>query len=302
MVAVLGKIYRALFWLPAALGPVFTKELRVASRQRRSYVLRLVYLVMLTIFVVVTWLALVRPDEARSAAYRVARLPEVGKRIVSWVMCFQCIAAQIVAIVLTSTSISEEVRGGTLGVLAATPLTSFQIVAGKLFGRLIQLLMLLGISLPLLAVVRVFGGVPWGYVVAGLCVTLTASILAGAVALLFSMNFRRVYLTILVSTVAIVAGYSVLCIILAMTGIGMVLLPYVTPLGMLGVLTLDLLWPGRVPGWMLLWPVHCLMVLGGALVVMWIGGKVLRKVARPWSEASRRRPSGPRRSASSPTV
>jgi len=51
----------------------------------------------------------------------------------------------------------------------------FQIVAGKLLSKLWQKLILLAISLPLLAVVRVFGGVPWDYVLSSLAVTGTVS-------------------------------------------------------------------------------------------------------------------------------
>ena len=40
-----------------------------------------------------------------------------------------------------------------------TPITSWQIVSGKLFCRMLAALTLLGLSLPVLAVVRLLGGV-----------------------------------------------------------------------------------------------------------------------------------------------
>jgi hypothetical protein len=40
-------------------GPIFDKELRVSSRRRRNYVLRFVYILLLTAFVGMVWLAVV---------------------------------------------------------------------------------------------------------------------------------------------------------------------------------------------------------------------------------------------------
>src|SRR4030042_6235539 len=40
-------------------GPIFDKELRVSSRRRRNYVLRFLYILLLTVFIGVAWLAVV---------------------------------------------------------------------------------------------------------------------------------------------------------------------------------------------------------------------------------------------------
>ena len=45
--------------------------------------------------------------------------------------------------ILTSTAINSEKLGNTLSVLLMTPITSWQIVAGKLFSRLLIAFMLL---------------------------------------------------------------------------------------------------------------------------------------------------------------
>ena len=46
---------------PARLtGPIFDKELRVASRRRRNYVLRSVYVLVLVFFLAFTWAALLQ--------------------------------------------------------------------------------------------------------------------------------------------------------------------------------------------------------------------------------------------------
>jgi ABC-type transport system involved in multi-copper enzyme maturation permease subunit len=157
----------SLSWLT---GPIFDKELRVSSRRRRNYALRSVYLGLLTLFLVLVWLSEVRVFG--TAANRAAQMAEAGKRVMSVIVWFQFFGTQLVAVVMLSTSISDEIYNRTLGVLMTTPISSIQIVMGKVFSKLLQLLLLLAITVPLLAVVRVFGGVPWAYVISSTCITL----------------------------------------------------------------------------------------------------------------------------------
>jgi ABC-2 type transport system permease protein len=176
-------------------GPIFDKELRVSSRQRRLYVLRFAYVCLLLLVTVNLWLISVRIPSAGSAIVQVSRMAEAGKFVVMAIVWFQFVAAQVLAAVLLSDAIGGEIRHRTLDVLLVTPITSVQIVLGKLFSKLLQLVLLLAASLPLLAIVRVFGGVPWDYVLLGLCVTLTTAVFVGALSLFLSIRggqFQRV--------------------------------------------------------------------------------------------------------------
>jgi len=194
-----------LSWLT---GPVFDKELRVHSRQRRSYVIRFAYLMFLTALITLAWIAGVSRGSGGSAVYKVSRMGEVGKTVVLTITWFQFIAAQMIAVALLSNSISEEIRRGTLEVLMATPINSFQLVTGKMLSKLLQLILLLALSLPLLAIVRVFGAVQWDYVVASVCITFTAVLFAGSLSMLLSIRIHRPYMVILVVLIFLVVVYS----------------------------------------------------------------------------------------------
>lgn len=174
-------------------GPIFDKELRVASRRRRLYVLRFAYVVALALVVLHLWSSLLRTSGGAGAALQASRLAEMGKGIVAVVVWFQFLTGQILAAALLGDAISSEIRQRTLDVLMVTPVRSVQIVTGKLVSKLLQAASLLAISLPVLAVVRVFGGVPWDYLVAGLCVTASAGIFAGALSLTLSISNRQPY-------------------------------------------------------------------------------------------------------------
>ncbi len=185
--AVIGTPYRAVF------GPIFDKELRVISRRKRTYVLRCIYVMLMLILVVLAWLTAVDNLGPASDAYSASRMAGAGLSIVTTIVVFQFIMLQLMGVILTSAAISEEIHRRTLGVLMTTPISSFQIVMGKLFGKLLQLLMLLALSVPLLAIVRVFGGVPWRLLIASTCITATAVLFAASVSMFFSIGSRRAY-------------------------------------------------------------------------------------------------------------
>jgi ABC-type transport system involved in multi-copper enzyme maturation permease subunit len=200
----------SLSWLT---GPIFDKELRVSSRRRRNYVLRSAYLLLLTIFIASAWLAsawlsTTLGGSGGSVSYRISRMGEVGKNVILAITWFQFFAAQLLAVVMLSNSISDEIRRGTLDVLMTTPINSFQIVMGKLFSRLLQLILLLGITLPLLAAVRVFGGMQWDYLVSTFSITFTAMLFAGSLTMLLSIKIRRPYFVILVMLILLIVAYS----------------------------------------------------------------------------------------------
>ena len=189
-------------------GPIFDKELRVSSRRRRNYVLRFAYLALLTAFLALIWIQVTQ--RGGSALYRMSRMAEAGKNIIACTVWFQFIATQIVAVIMLSTSISDEIYNRTLGLLMTTPVNSFQIVMGKLLSKLLQLMLLMLISLPVLAIVRVFGGVPWSYVISSLFITLSTVIFLGSLSLFFSIFTRKAYVAIILTCLTAAALFALI--------------------------------------------------------------------------------------------
>jgi ABC-type transport system involved in multi-copper enzyme maturation permease subunit len=181
------------------VGPIFDKELRVSARRRRNYLLRFAYVIVLSFFVLSAWYSYTGGNSPGGLVYRMSRLSTAARQSISTIVWFQFVTAQLLAIIMLGSSISDEIRSGTLGVLMTTPINSFQIVTGKLLSKLLQVMLLLAISLPFLAIVRVFGGVPWDYVASSVCITLTATLLAGSLSLLLSITYRHGYTVILVT-------------------------------------------------------------------------------------------------------
>jgi len=181
------------YWLGLAwlTGPIFGKELRVSSRRRRNYVLRTVYLVLLLVFISIVWANLKLTSSSSAGLSQL--MAEAGAQVVTMIVVFQYVALQLLAIAMLSTAISDEISHQTLGVLMTTPINSFQIVMGKLLSRVFQLLVIAGITVPILAILRVFGGVPWNFVWASLCLTVTTVLFTGALSLFFSIRSRQAH-------------------------------------------------------------------------------------------------------------
>ncbi|GAF82759.1 unnamed protein product, partial [marine sediment metagenome] len=172
-------------------GPIFGKELLVTSRRKRYYLLRSLYVAALLIFIVIAWAGGVYAPSPGPAVLKTALMAEAGRTIVVTIIWFQFVTAQIIATVSLAGAISDEIYYKTLPVLITTPITSLQIVMGKLSSRLLHTFLLLAISLPLLTIVRVFGGIPWDYVIQSLAITITATIFTASLTLLFSIYSKK---------------------------------------------------------------------------------------------------------------
>jgi len=276
-------------------GPIFGKELRVSSRRRRNYWLRSVYVLLLTIFITVVWISVV--EYHGNAALQQSRTAVAGKEIVMTTVLFQFVATQVLAVIMLSTAISDEVYHRTLGLLMTTPIDSLQIVMGKVLSKLIQLLLLLAITLPVLAIVRVFGGVSWGYLLSSFCVTLTAVLLAGSLSLLFSIGNRRAY-AVIVRTMfvlgsfyfalpaavgamlkgVLVPGFGLLGGARSSASSGLlVFLSHLNPFYAIWETTQRMLSPGQATPFH--WLLHCALVFGLSLIVLGWAVKVVRRVA-----------------------
>lgn len=285
------------------IGPIFDKELRVSSRRRRNYLLRFAYIILLSVFILSAWYSLVGINNPGGLAYAASRLSLTARQAISTILWFQFITAQLIAVVMLSSSVSDEIRAGTLSVLMTTPITSFQIVAGKILSKLLQVMLLLAISLPFLAIVRIFGGVPWDYVFSSVCMTLTATLLVGTLSLLLSMTYRHGYSAILATIViclVLFGALSGLLNMLAVKGVFILdgqatqsLLAMANPYVAFAASNAKFLQAG-VPTFFS-WPLHCLLMLAVTAVLIAVAVWRVRRtapvnesaaMAKPWSAES----------------
>jgi ABC-type transport system involved in multi-copper enzyme maturation permease subunit len=290
MASMPGQLVFSPFGFLRLAGPILDKELRVMSRGRRLYALRVIYVCLFAAVVLRLWFSTWRSSAGGPGVVQIARLGEMGKQIVATVVWFQFITGQILAAVLLSDAIGQEIRQRTLDSLLVTPVRSFQIVLGKLAGRLLEAASLLAISLPLLAIVRVFGGVPWDYVLAGLCVTLSAGVFAGAFSLLCSISSRDSCHAALTVALWYLVIWGLLPMVLTplavpaqwLRSLVMPALHLTNPIAVMNDLTAGMISGGRATP-SLAWIWHCLILLVPTTILLtgstWRVRKIVRRVA-----------------------
>lgn len=170
-------------------NPIVSKELILASRRRRTYLLRSAYVGIM--FLILLYTASMTGAMGAGGLFRRSAMSEYGRAMVIGLGVYQFIALHLIAPAIAGTAIGEEIRKQTLACLLMTPLTSLRIVAGKLLSRMLLVLLLVATSFPVLAILRLFGGVEWGLIVRLEALTLCASLFVAALALTFSTLFKR---------------------------------------------------------------------------------------------------------------
>jgi ABC-type transport system involved in multi-copper enzyme maturation permease subunit len=278
-----GGVVQSIVWGWSWLtGPIFDKELRVSSRRRRNYVLRVAYVALFVLFASIVWLN--EMPHGSPSVLQVSRMARAGTHIVLFVVWFQFMASQVIAIVLLSTAISDEIYGKTLGLLMTTPIGSLQIVLGKLLSKLLQLMLLLAITLPLLAIVRLLGGVPWGYLIGGLCITLSTAVFCGSLSLFFSIFTRKAYVAIITAMLAAGAYFALVPLVaflmfheVVSERVILATLGYVNPYVTLMEATDHLVMARGASG--VNWAAHCGLSLAGSALLLLCATVFVRKVA-----------------------
>ena len=188
-------------------GPVLNKELRVLSRRKRTYWIKGLFPVFLALLVLSGWISVGRGSSVSAAGLQ--GLSRLSRSVVSSMTWLQFILCQCMAVMMMTHAMHDEIRRRTLDVLMTTPIRSCQIVLGKLFGQLMMVWVVLALSFPVLAIIRVWGGVPWAFLVATYCVTVCATLCVGAFSLLTALWVKRSHHGILVVLSVLVLGYVI---------------------------------------------------------------------------------------------
>jgi ABC-type transport system involved in multi-copper enzyme maturation permease subunit len=192
------------------IGAVGSKELRGRMRGPRAFIALTLYLALLAGFTVMIYL-LAAQSAASQAAFGGGNpyaSASVGQAVFTVLLFLQILLVVFLAPAATAGAISLEREKQTLDLLTATPISTLGIVLGKLGSALAFVGVLILASVPLTAVVFVFGGVGPEDVIRGYVVLLVTALGFGSVGILLSSVTRRTqsatvltYLVVLVLTV-----------------------------------------------------------------------------------------------------
>ena len=173
---------------------VGVKELRGRVRGRRAFVVLTFYLLFLGLFAWAWELVAERTYiqnaalQGGSAAFASAL---VGQEVFGALVLVETLLVVFLAPAFTSGAISLEREKQTLEMLTATPISSLAIVVGKLLSALAYVFLLIAASIPLTAIVFVFGGVGPDDVLRAYAVLIVTALGLGSMGLFISALMQR---------------------------------------------------------------------------------------------------------------
>ena len=180
--------------LMPGISAILVKELRGRMRGRRAFVIVTIYLIVLA---VIGWMLQRMNEEAFNLSNCVGcgtvsfASATVGRGIFIGLLMLQTLIVAVLAPASTSVAISGERERQTLDLLAVTPISSLAIVLGKLVSALAWVFVLVLASIPITALVFVFGGVAPDDIVRGYAILLATAVGLGSIGLFFSALLRR---------------------------------------------------------------------------------------------------------------
>ena len=180
--------------LMPGISAILVKELRGRMRGRRAFVIVTIYLILLAL---IGWMLQRMNEEAFNLNNCIGcgtvsfASATVGRGIFVGLLMLQTLIVAVLAPASTSVAISGERERQTLDLLAVTPISSLAIVLGKLLSALAWVFVLVLASIPITALVFVFGGVGPEDVLRGYAILLATVVGLGSIGLFFSALLRR---------------------------------------------------------------------------------------------------------------
>jgi ABC-type transport system involved in multi-copper enzyme maturation permease subunit len=190
------------------------KELRGRMRGKRAFISVTVYVILVAGF---AWMVgRILEENAQNqmmfgGGFNASiQSASIGRGIFIALMFLQTLMILVLAPASTAGTISSEREKQTLDLLAVTPISSVAIVVGKLLSALTWVFVLILASIPVTALVFVYGGVAPDDVIRGYVMLFVTAIAFGALGTFFSSLVRRsgaatglTFVAVLISTVGL---------------------------------------------------------------------------------------------------
>jgi ABC-type transport system involved in multi-copper enzyme maturation permease subunit len=160
-------------------------------RGRRAFIILTIYLLLLGGFAWMVELIMERTYSTNFGGSGTYATAAIGQGIFAALLMLETLQVAFLAPASTAGAISMEREKQTLELLVVTPITSLAIVLGKLLSALVYVWLLIAASIPLTAVVFVYGGVAPEDVLRGYLVLVVTALGLGAFGLFCSSLVRR---------------------------------------------------------------------------------------------------------------
>ena len=179
------------------IGPVFTREVTIAPRRDRTYIIRSVYAGLLLLLIATAWLV-VSGTQLMTDTGDYARF---GAMLFQFIAPVQLVLSIFFAATLAAGAVGQEKERRTLLLLLLTRMTNSELVFGKLLASLLSIMMMLAVSVPVFMAIAILGSVSYYQIVRVLLVTLFSMLACGSlgscIALWRDKTFQAIATTLL---------------------------------------------------------------------------------------------------------
>jgi ABC-type transport system involved in multi-copper enzyme maturation permease subunit len=169
-------------------GPIVVFDMLRLARRGRYFLLRLGYGCVLVGLLLIAYLTAHIEHSLLDTHHQDILMAEI---FFGEFMFAQLFAVSILVPAYVGGAIAEEKERKTLEYVLATPLTSFEIVVGKLVSRIANLILFVLVGLPILSFVQFLGGVDPNLLLAGFAATIVTMIGLGGFSILCSVLLRK---------------------------------------------------------------------------------------------------------------
>ncbi|MGI5831331.1 MAG: hypothetical protein ACOX6D_02195 [Thermoguttaceae bacterium] len=181
------------------IGPVFTREVTISPRRIRTFVGRTVYGIFLLLLTATAWLVMT----GTQLIVDVGDFSRFGSALFRLIAPLQLMMILFFAAVLAAGNTAQEKDRKTLLLLLLTRMTNSELVLGKLLASLLEVFIFTLLSVPLLMLLALFGGISYPQIFRSTLVILFGALVFGSVgsciALWREKTFQAVSVTVLIT-------------------------------------------------------------------------------------------------------
>ena len=185
-------------------NPLLIKEIRTRMRGKTIFIIENIYLLILLavqVFFIRFFMDIIDFGW------------EAGRNIFQVIIFVQAIVLTVTIPPIVASSITLEKEQKTYDMLLTTPLTYWQIISNKIFAAVSYFLVLLFLSIPMVAIVFILGGVSSKQMFFSFLVTFDALLLAGMLGMYCSTIFNRTISSVPISMIIILVLLGAVAIV-----------------------------------------------------------------------------------------
>jgi ABC-2 type transport system permease protein len=169
-------------------NPVMIKELRSRMRGARAFIVLSVYLLLLSAFSSLVYVAV---SESSLSVSGQSSVGQIGRTLFGGVVAIEMMLVAFIAPAFTSGAISGEREHQTYDLLRTTLLPAHSFVLGKLLSSMLYVFLLLAAAIPMQSIAFFFGGVAETELLLSFVILMATALLFSTVGIFFSARSIR---------------------------------------------------------------------------------------------------------------